>query len=76
MTWDFQQFGILTSLETPNDSQSVAYESYNIQVTCLDSDQTVPLHKLVWGFVGRTYHIVGNLKSLAKILMLMTMSND
>ena len=52
MTCDFQQCGILTSIdsdepvrhllsqETPNDDRPVALESYNIQATSQGPDQT------------------------------------
>ena len=48
------------SLETPNDVQSVAQHSLNIQATSKGSDQTARMRRLIWGFAGRTYHIVGN----------------
>ena len=51
----------LLSLETPNDVQSVAEHSLNIQATSEGSDQTARMRRLIWGFAGRTYHIVGNL---------------
>ena len=46
------------SLETPNDVQSVAQHSLNIQATSKGSDQTARMRRLIWGFAGRTYHIV------------------
>ena len=30
-------------------------------MTSKDSDQTARMRRLIWGFDGRTYHIVGNL---------------
>ena len=50
---------LLLSLETPNGVQSVALRSQNTQVTSKGSDQTVCMRRLIWGFAGRTYHIVG-----------------
>ena len=32
-----------------------------MQATSKGSDQTGRMHRLIWGFAGRTYHIVGNL---------------
>ena len=52
---------LLLSLVTPNDVQSVASHSKNIQATSKGSDQTARMHRLVWAFAGRIYHIVGNL---------------
>ena len=81
-TCDFQQCGILTSVDsdqplqptfkfrTPNDARSVAEHSYNIQATRKGSDQTVHKGRLVWAFAGRTYHIVGNLMSRLKYVYL------
>ena len=34
-----------------------------MQATGEGSDQTARMRRLIWGFVGRTYHIVGNLDS-------------
>ena len=34
---------------------------YGIQATSKDSDQTELMRRLIWGFAGRTHHIVGNL---------------
>ena len=72
MTCDFQQCGILTQrsqcslllgLETPNDVRSVAQYSLNLQATSKGSDQTAHMRRLIGGFAGRTYHIVGNFMS-------------
>ena len=54
---------LLLSLETPNDVQSVASQSWNVQATCKGSGQTARMRRLTWGFAGRTYHIVGSLMS-------------
>ena len=74
-TCDFQQCGILTSVDsikpvqppfkhiTTNGVQSVAELSLKAQVTSKGSDQTARMRRLVWAFTGRTYHIVGNLVS-------------
>ena len=43
---------------------SVAWYSQNIQATSKGSDQTARTGRLIWGFAGRTYHIVGNLMSI------------
>ena len=34
-----------------------------------DTDQTVRMRKLTWGFAGLTYDIVGNLISRLKLLI-------
>ena len=59
MACDFQQCGILTSedsdkpvqptfkLRTPNDVQSVALHSKNMQMTSKGSDQTARMRRLV-----------------------------
>ena len=60
-------YSLLLSLETPNDNQSVAYLSLNIQATSKGSDQTARMRRLVWACVGCTYHIVGKPKSRLKI---------
>ena len=52
---------LLLSLETSNDVRSVTLQSENIQVTSKGSDQTARMRRLIGGFDGRTYHIVGNL---------------
>ena len=41
-----------------------------IQATSKGSDQTARMRRLLWGFAGRTYHIVGNLMSRLKIFVL------
>ena len=71
VTCDFQQCGILTSVDSDKPVQppfklkfeSVAQQFYNIQATSKGSDQTACMHRLIWGFAGRTYQIVGNLVS-------------
>ena len=79
----FQQCAILTSidsdepvkpplsLETPNNVQSVALFSLNIQATSKGSDQTARMRRLIWAFVGRTYHIVRHI-----MLRLMNLSRQ
>ena len=59
MTCDFQQCGILTSVDSkepvkhplklrnPNGVQSVALQSYITQATSIGSDQTVRLRRLI-----------------------------
>ena len=59
---------LLLSLETPNHVRSVAQQSKNIQATNKGSDQTARMRRLIWGFVGRTYHIVGNHMSWLRCL--------
>ena len=54
---------LLLSSETPSAVRPVAEQSYNIQATSKDSDQTARMYRLVLAFAGRTYHIVGNLMS-------------
>ena len=41
----------------------MVFSQQNIEATSKDSDQTVRMRRLIWGFAGRTYHIVGNLMS-------------
>ena len=72
-THDFQQCGILTSvdsdkpgqpflsLETPYAVQPVAEHSSNIQEASKGSDQSAHMRSLVLTVVGPTYHTVGNL---------------
>ena len=43
--------------------QSVAWHSWDIQATSKGCDQTARMCRLIWGFAGSTYHIVGNLMS-------------
>ena len=69
--WDFQQFDILTSVDLDEPLQSPfklrnskwcsvsSFTIINTQATSKGSDQTA--RKLICGFAGRTYHIVGNL---------------
>ena len=33
-----------------------------MQMTSKGSDQTARMGRLIWGFAGRTYHIIVNLK--------------
>ena len=60
---------LLLSLETPNAAQSVAEHLKNIEVTSKSSDQTACMRMLIWGFVVRTYHSVGNLTSRLNIIL-------
>ena len=52
---------LLLSLEFPNAIRSLALQSKDIQATSKGSDQNTCMHRLVWAFAGRTYHMVGNL---------------
>ena len=56
------------SLAPPNDVQSVALLSKNIQVTSKGSDQTARMRRLIRGFAVRKYYTVGNLMSWLIIL--------
>ena len=64
MTRDFQQCVILTCVDSDEPLQFLL--SLETQATSKGSDQTVRMRRLVWGFAGRTYHIVGNLMHLLK----------
>ena len=71
-TCDFQQCGILTQIDWDEPVQppfklrnskwySVSSLTLkNIQATSKGSDQTARMRRLIWGFAGRTYHIVEN----------------
>ena len=69
---DFQQCGILTSVDSKelvqpqNDVWSVAQQSWNIQATSESYGQTAHMCRLIEGFAGHTYQIVGNLMSRLK----------
>ena len=52
---------LFLSLETLNGIEPVAKQSYNTQATSKGSDQPARMCRLIGGFAGRTYHIVGNL---------------
>ena len=54
---------LLLSLENPSGARLVARRSWGVQATSKCSDQTAHMRRLVWAFVGRTYHIVGSLMS-------------
>ena len=54
--WDFQQFDILTSVDSDEPLQP-PFKLKNSK-WCL---VRMRMRRLIWGFVGRTYHIVGNL---------------
>ena len=72
-TCDFQQFGILTNVDSDEplqppvklrNSKRCSVSSLTIiesQATSKGSDQTARMRRLICGFAGRTYHIVGNL---------------
>ena len=74
-TWDFQQYGILTWIDSgeplppPFELRNSkccsvsSLQSKNIQATSKSSDLTAHMRRLVWAFACRTYHIVGNLLS-------------
>ena len=70
---DFQQCGILTSVDSDEPVQP-PFKLKNLKwcsvgsltllgfrATSKGTDQTVPMRRLIWGFAGRTYHIVVNL---------------
>ena len=72
-TWDFQQCGSLTWIDSDEPMQppfklrnfkccsvSSFTITLNIQATSKGSDQTAHRCRLIWAFAGRTYHIVGN----------------
>ena len=77
-TRDFQQCGILRSVDTDEPVQpSVKLRNFKwylvggsavmeYSVTSKVSDQTARMRRLVWAFAGRTYLIVGNLMSWLK----------
>ena len=49
-----------------------------MRATCKGSDQTAHMRRLLRGFAGRTYHIVGNIMSRLKCvkLTLLKAKND
>ena len=59
VAWDFQQFDILTSV----DSDEPLKPPFKLRNSkwCSGSDQTTLMPRLIWGFAGPTYHIVENL---------------
>ena len=71
-TCDFQQFGILTNVDSDKHVQPSfklrntkwctvsSLTVSNIQAISKCSDQAAHMHRLVWAFAGRTYHIFGN----------------
>ena len=77
---DFQQFNILTrvDLDEPVQHPFKLRNSIWCSVSSLTaieyssdkqgSDQTARMRRLIWGFAGRTYHIVGNLIHWLKLL--------
>ena len=54
--WHFDKCkrSLTLRVKTPNDVQSVAEHSQNIQATKKGSDQTARMRTLIWGFAGRT----------------------
>ena len=70
MTYDSQQHGILTSVDSDKTVQppfmlrnsKLCFKEYSLAGK--GSDQTVPIPKLVMAFAGRTYHIVRNMSLL------------
>ena len=81
-TFDFQQCGILTSVDSDEPVQpsfkltnskrcsvsSLTLIEYSSDYSKV-SDQTVHMRRLIWGFAGPTYHIVGNLMSRLKLII-------
>ena len=73
VTCDFQQCGILTSVDSYEpvqppfklrNSKWCSVSSFTVidySSNFKGSDQTARMRRLIWGFAGRTYHIVGNL---------------
>ena len=57
-TWT-SLWSLLLSLETPCSVSSLTIK--NSKATSKGSGQTARMRRLIWGFPGRTYHIVGNL---------------
>ena len=78
-TCDFQQYGILTFVDTdepvqpPLDRRKSKWCS--ISSNSKGSDQTARMRRLVWAFAYRTYHIVGNLMLRLKCLKFPTVTN-
>ena len=82
--WDFQQFDILTSVDSdkpvqspfkPRSSKWCSNSSLtikNIKATSKGSDQTARMRRLIWVFAGHTYHNVGNLMHWLKCFLLYT----
>ena len=75
VTCDFQQCGILTSVDEHVQSPfklrtskrcSVSSFTLNIQATNKGSDQSGRMRRLIWAFAGCTYHIIGNIMSRLK----------
>ena len=73
----FQQCGILTSVDSDEPLQphiklrNSKWCSQNIQAISKGTDQTARMRRLIWGFAGRTYHIVRNLMSRLNYLGLL-----
>ena len=69
----FQQCGILTRVGSDGHVQppfkltnSKWWSVSFFQAISKGSDQTARMRRLIWGFAGRTYHIVGNLMYFSK----------
>ena len=45
------------------------FQQRGILTSVDSSDQTAPMRRLIWGFAGRTYHIVGNPTSPLNIII-------
>ena len=86
-TCDFQQSGILTSVDS-DKSMQLPFKLRNSKwcsVSCLTlieypsdkqgSDQIARMRKLIWVVAGRAYHIVGNIMSRL-VYVRSTSSND
>ena len=68
VTCDFQQCGIFTSVDSDEPvkfplklTNSKLCSVSSLAVIEYSSVQTARMRRLIWGFAGRTYHIVGNL---------------
>ena len=68
--WDFHQCGILTCVDS-DDPLQPPFKPWNskwcsvsslTKATSKGSDQTARMRRLIWGFAGRKYQIVGNFK--------------
>ena len=66
VTWDFQQCGILTSVDSDEPKQT-PFKLINLKwcsvssLTVIEYLSDYHMRRLVWAFAGHTYHIVGNL---------------
>ena len=84
-TCDFQECSMFTSVHSGEPVQphfkdrnskwcSVSRFTITSPATSKDSDQTARMRRLIWGFAGRTYHIVGNLIRRPKLDPLLTLA--